>query len=172
VCVRSLAPFRINFDRIKILPFYISFSFFFFFFFISSWMPKRAKVIVDSLSAELFKTPRQIHTLNRIHQSRSSSSISANAARRVLLNKKFINSPQHNRMTNEPVIITAPVGDPHQQNGSQKWASSLAAAQQPVVINGGHHNTPHHKHTSQQSSIHHKDKAATMGNSLNCVSHR
>jgi len=122
-------------------------------------MPKRAKSIVVSLSADLFKNPRQIHTLNRIHQRRSLSTISS----RTVLNKKFINSPQHSSMTNEPVIIHA-VGDLHQQNGSQKWASSLATAQQPVIINGGHHNTPHHKHPhSSSSSIHHKDKAATMG---------
>lgn len=135
---------------------YLAFLFYFFFF-ISFWMPKRAKTIVASLSAELFKNPRQIHTLNRIHQRRSLSTINA----RTVLNKKFINSPQH-IMTNEPLIINA-YGDPYQQNGSQKWASSLATAQQPVIINGGHQHTPHQKHAHTPSSIHHKDKAAIMG---------
>jgi hypothetical protein len=122
-------------------------------------MPKRAKAVV-SLSADLFKNPRQIHTVH--HQHRSISSLG------TFLNKKFINSSPRHRMTNDPVFLTS-VGDPHQQNGSQKWASSLATPQQTVINGGGHHHAPHNKHASPPSSFYPKDKASTMGNPLNWV---
>ena len=114
---------------------------------------RRANVV----SADLFKKPRQIPTI--IHQRRQPSLSSSLC---TVLNKKFINSPPHRIMTNDPVLITS-VGDPHQQNGSQKWASSLATAQQTAINGGAHHHTPHHKHTSSTSSFYPKDKVATMG---------
>jgi hypothetical protein len=146
-----LGPFP-NYLQTKII-------FYLFLFFIISWMPKRAKAVF-SLSADLFKNPRQIRTVH--HQHRSISSL------RTVLNKKFINSSPRHRMTNDPVFLTT-VGDPHQQNGSQKWASSLATPQQTVINGGGHHHAPHHKHASPPSSFYPKDKASTMGNPLNWV---